>query len=41
MVEIEKYFKIEIEMYRIENFRTEIEIGFYRIGRNLWISTIS
>ncbi len=32
MVEIEKYFKIEIEIYRIEIFRTEIEIGFYRIG---------
>jgi len=29
MVEIEKYFKIEIEIYRIEIFRTEIEIGFY------------
>ncbi len=32
MVEIEKSFKIEIEIYRIEIFRTEIEIGFYRIG---------
>ncbi len=32
MVEIEKYFKIEIEIYRIEIFRTEIEIGFYRIS---------
>ena len=32
MVEIEKYFKIEIKIYRIEIFRTEIEIGFYRIG---------
>ncbi len=29
MVEIEKSFKIEIEIYRIEIFRTEIEIGFY------------
>ncbi len=32
MVEIEKSFKIEIEIYRIEIFRTEIEIGFYRIS---------
>ncbi len=32
MVEIEKSFKIEIEIYRIKIFRTEIEIGFYRIG---------
>ncbi len=32
MVEIEKSFKIEIEIYRIEIFRTEIKIGFYRIG---------
>ena len=32
MVEIEKSFKIEIEIYRIEIFRTEIEIGLYRIG---------
>ncbi len=29
MVEIEKYFKIEIEIYRIEIFRSEIEISFY------------
>jgi hypothetical protein len=29
MVKIEKFSKIEI---RIEIFRTEIEIGFYRIG---------
>jgi hypothetical protein len=32
MVDIEKSFKIEIEIYRIKIFRTEIEIGFYRIG---------
>ncbi len=32
MVEIEKSFKIEIEIYRIKIFRTEIEIGFYQIG---------
>ncbi len=32
MVEIEKSFEIEIEIYRIEIFRTEIEIGLYRIG---------
>jgi hypothetical protein len=32
MVEIEKSFKIEIEIYRIKIFRTKIEIGFYRIG---------
>jgi hypothetical protein len=32
MVEIEKFSKIEIEINRIEIFRTEIEIGFYRIG---------
>ncbi len=32
MVEIEKFSKIEIEINRIENFRTEIEISFYRIG---------
>ncbi len=32
MVEIEKSFKIEIKIYRIEIFRTEIEIGFYQIG---------
>jgi hypothetical protein len=32
MVEIEKSFKIEIEIYRIEIFRTEIEIGFYQIS---------
>jgi hypothetical protein len=32
MVEIEKSLKIEIEIYRIEIFRTEIEIGFYRIS---------
>ncbi len=31
MVEIEKSFKIKIEIYRIEIFRTEIEIGLYRI----------
>jgi len=32
MVDFEKIFKIEIEINRIEIFRTEIEIGFYRIG---------
>ncbi len=32
MVEIEKFSKIEIEINRIEIFRTKIEIGFYRIG---------
>ncbi len=32
MVEIEKSFKIEIEIYRIKIFRTEIKIGFYGIG---------
>jgi hypothetical protein len=32
MVEIEKSFEIEIEIYRIEIFRTEIEISLYRIG---------
>jgi hypothetical protein len=32
MVNFEKNFKIEIEINRIEIFRTEIEIGFYRIG---------
>ena len=32
MVEIEKFSKIEIEINRIEIFRTQIEIGFYRIG---------
>jgi hypothetical protein len=32
MVEIEKSFEIEIKIYRIEIFRTEIEIGLYRIG---------
>ncbi len=32
MVEIEKSFKIKIEIYRIEIFRTEIKISFYRIG---------
>ncbi len=32
MVEIEKSFKIEIEIYQIEIFRTEIEISFYQIG---------
>jgi len=32
MVDLEKKFKIEIEINRIEIFRTEIEIGFYRIG---------
>jgi hypothetical protein len=31
MVEIEKSFKIEIEIYWIEIFRTEIEIKIYRI----------
>jgi len=32
MVKIEKSFKIEIEIYQIEIFRTEIKIGFYQIG---------
>jgi hypothetical protein len=32
MVEIEKFSKIEIEINRIEIFRAEIEIGFYRIS---------
>ena len=32
MVEIEKFSKIKIEINQIEIFRTEIEIGFYRIG---------
>ncbi len=32
MVDFEKIFTIEIEINRIEIFRTEIEIGFYRIG---------
>ncbi len=32
MVEIEKFSIIEIEINRIEIFRTKIEIGFYRIG---------
>ncbi len=30
MVNFENFFKIEIEINRIEIFRTEIEIGFYR-----------
>jgi hypothetical protein len=32
MVKIEKFSIIEIEINRIEIFRTKIEIGFYRIG---------
>ncbi len=32
MVDFEKFFLIEIEINRIEIFRTEIEIGFYQIG---------
>jgi hypothetical protein len=32
MVEIEKFSIIEIEINRIEIFRTEIEISFYQIG---------
>jgi len=32
MVNFEKKFKIEIEINQIEIFRTEIEIGFYRIS---------
>jgi hypothetical protein len=32
MVDFENFFKIEIEINRIEIFRTEIEIGFYRIS---------
>jgi hypothetical protein len=32
MVDLEKKFKIEIEINRIEIFRTEIEISFYRIS---------
>jgi len=32
MVEIEKFSIIEMEINRIEIFRTEIEIGFYRIS---------
>jgi hypothetical protein len=32
MVDFEKNFKIEIEINRIEIFRTEIEISFYQIG---------
>ncbi len=32
MVEIEKSFEIEIKIYWIKIFITEIEIGLYRIG---------
>ncbi len=32
MVEIEKSFEIEIEIYQIEIFRTEIEIGLNPIS---------
>ena len=32
MVDFEKILKIEIEINRMEVFRTEIEIGFYQIG---------
>jgi len=32
MVDFENFFKIEIKINRIEIFRTEIEISFYRIG---------
>ncbi len=32
MVKIEKFSIIEIEINRIEIFRTKIKIGFYRIG---------
>jgi len=32
MVDFEKNFKIKIEINQIEIFRTEIEIGFYRIS---------
>jgi len=36
MVEIEKSFKIEIEIYQIEIFRTEIEIGFLCFCFRFW-----
>ncbi len=32
MVDFENSFKIEIEIYRIQNFKTEIEIDIYRIS---------
>ncbi len=41
MVEIEKFSKIEIEINQIKIFRTEIEIGFYRIGFPVWFFDFS
>jgi hypothetical protein len=32
MVDFEKFSIIEIEINRIEIFRTEIKVGFYRCG---------